>query len=74
MFRTNEKKFFFFLIDFKLFKRLNKIGLPASIHRIRDNSNLKQFAMTALSKLGIFLDFECFNRETIAAVLSNVKL
>lgn len=62
-----------FVIDFSLIKRLNEIGLTGSISKIQNGYDVRKLAFTAYTKIGVFLDFRCYNREVASFIFSNVN-
>lgn len=61
-----------FALDFTLIKRLNGNGLTGSIYNVKDGSEVKGLAFSAYTKVGVFIDFQCYASEVAYFIFSNV--
>lgn len=63
-----------FLDNFILIKRLSLLGITASIRRLDENHKISHSAFSIYSKVGIFLDLQCYDRDVVDSVFAQVRL
>lgn len=56
-----------------LIKNFSNFGIASSISKLDENHKISRFAFSNYSKLGIFLDFNCYNKNDLESVFSDVR-